>query len=60
MRVMVTLLMKNKHASVTQGEGIAIGHSFGATLSLLAEVKHPGLFKTIILLDPPCSVGQRW
>ena len=42
-----------EHASVTQGEGIAIGHSFGATLSLLAEAKHPGLFKTIILLDPP-------
>jgi len=38
---------------VTQGEAIAIGHSFGATLSLLAEAKHPGLFKTIILLDPP-------
>ena len=41
------------HASVTQGQGVAIGHSFGATLSLLAEAKHPGLFKTIILLDPP-------
>ena len=42
-----------EHASVTQGEGVAIGHSFGATLSLLAEAKQPGLFKTIILLDPP-------
>ena len=42
-----------EHASVTQGEGIAIGHSFGATLSLLAEARQPGLFKNIILLDPP-------
>jgi pimeloyl-ACP methyl ester carboxylesterase len=42
-----------EHASVTKGKGVAIGHSFGATLSLLAEAKQPGLFKTIILLDPP-------
>jgi len=41
------------HASKTKGEGIAIGHSFGATLSLLAEARQPGLFKTVILLDPP-------
>ena len=26
-----------EHASVTKGKGVAIGHSFGATLSLLAE-----------------------
>ena len=42
-----------EHASVTKGKGVAIGHSFGATLSLLAEARHPGLFKTVILLDPP-------
>ena len=42
-----------EHASETKGEGIAIGHSFGATLSLLAEARQPGLFKTVILLDPP-------
>ena len=42
-----------EHASVTKGEGVAIGHSLGGTLSLLAEAKQPGLFKTIILLDPP-------
>ena len=41
------------HAFKTKGEGVAIGHSLGATLSLLAEARHPGLFKTIILLDPP-------
>ena len=42
-----------EHASKTRGEGVAIGHSFGATLSLLAEARHSGLFKTVILLDPP-------
>ena len=42
-----------EHAYKTRGEGLAIGHSFGATLSLLAEARQPGLFKTIILLDPP-------
>ena len=42
-----------EHASDTKGEAIAIGHSFGATLSLLAEARQPRLFKTIILLDPP-------
>ena len=42
-----------EHASKTHGEGIAIGHSFGGTLSLLAQAKEPGLFKKIILLDPP-------
>ena len=42
-----------EHASKTKGEGIAICHSLGATLSLLAEARQPGLFKTIILLDPP-------
>ena len=42
-----------EHASNTKGEGIAIGHSLGATLSLLAEARHPGIFKTLILLDPP-------
>ena len=42
-----------EHASKTKGESIAIGHSLGATLSLLAEAKQPGLFKTVILLDPP-------
>ena len=41
------------HAFKTKGEGVAIGHSLGATLSLLAEARHPGLFKTVILLDPP-------
>ena len=34
-----------EHASKTKGEGVAIGHSFGATLSLLAEERQPGLFK---------------
>ena len=42
-----------EHASKTKGEGVAIGHSLGATLSLLAEARQPGLFKTVILLDPP-------
>ena len=42
-----------EHASKTRGEGVAIGHSFGATLSLLAEARQPGLFKSVILLDPP-------
>ena len=42
-----------EHSSDTKGEAIAIGHSFGAPLSLLAEARQPGLFKTIILLDPP-------
>ena len=42
-----------EHASKTKGKGVAIGHSFGGTLSLLAEARQPGLFKTIILLDPP-------
>ena len=42
-----------EHSSDTKGEAIAIGHSFGGTLSLLAEARQPGLFKTIILLDPP-------
>ena len=48
-----------EHASKTHGEGIAIGHSFGGTLSLLAQAKEPGLFKNIILLDPPISVMPR-
>ena len=42
-----------EHVSKTKGKGVAIGHSLGATLSLLAEAKKPGLFKTVILLDPP-------
>ena len=48
-----------EHASKSKGEGVAIGHSLGATLSLLAEAKQPGLFKSIILLDPPLFSGTK-
>ena len=39
-----------EHASKTKGEAVAIGHSMGATLSLLAEARQPGLFKSVICL----------
>ena len=31
---------------------IGMGHSFGGILTLLMEMKYPGLFKKIVLLDP--------
>ena len=48
-----------EHSSVTSGEGVAIGHSLGGTLSLLAEARQPGLFKSIILLDPPIFSSKK-
>ncbi len=45
-----------EHASKTHGEGIAIGHSFGGTLYLLAEAKEPGLFKKSFFLILQFSV----
>ncbi|MBA2652477.1 MAG: alpha/beta hydrolase [Tatlockia sp.] len=32
---------------------IAIGHSLGGVLSLLAAIEHPSLFKAVIMLDSP-------
>jgi pimeloyl-ACP methyl ester carboxylesterase len=32
---------------------IAIGHSLGGVLSLLAAIKQPSLFKTVIMIDSP-------
>lgn len=32
---------------------IAVGHSFGGVLSFLAAIKHPELFKSVIMLDSP-------
>ena len=46
---------------VQQAQGrkvIALGHSLGAVLSLLASNKRPELFEQVILLDPPLIVGK--
>ena len=46
---------------VQQAEGrkvIAVGHSLGAVLSLLASMKRPELFEQVIMLDPPLIVGK--
>lgn len=32
--------------------GLGLGHSFGGTLTLLAEAAHPGLFERIVAVDP--------
>ncbi len=37
---------------------IALGHSLGAVLSVLAAQKRPELFEQAILLDPPLIVGK--
>ena len=31
---------------------VGIGHSLGATLTLIAAARHPGLFRALVLLDP--------
>jgi pimeloyl-ACP methyl ester carboxylesterase len=33
---------------------IALGHSLGGVLSLLAAIEKPALFKAVIMLDSPC------
>ena len=35
-----------------KGPLVSMGHSVGAIVSLLVEIKYPGTFKSIILLDP--------
>ena len=42
-----------RDASMHKGTAIGIGHSFGAALAVLAQAKNPGLFKSLVLLDPP-------
>lgn len=42
-----------KHLEETQSEPvIAIGHSMGASATVLAAVKRPDLFKSVILIEP--------
>lgn len=36
---------------------IGLGHSFGATISLIAAVKRPELFRSLVLMDPVIVVG---
>ena len=48
-----------EHASKTHGEGIALGHSFGGTLSLLAQAKEPRLLKKSFFLILQFSVMPR-
>ncbi len=38
---------------------IGIGHSFGATLTLIASQQRPELFKQVILMDPPLFLSYK-
>ncbi|MFC3121639.1 alpha/beta fold hydrolase [Agaribacter flavus] len=41
----------------TQQPVIAVGHSFGATISYIAACKYPQYFRSLIMLDPPLMTG---
>jgi pimeloyl-ACP methyl ester carboxylesterase len=49
------------HALHAQGlEGVVgVGHSMGGVATLLASVKEPGLFRTIVAMDPVLISGMR-
>jgi pimeloyl-ACP methyl ester carboxylesterase len=38
---------------------IAVGHSLGGVLSILAEAARPGLFSRLVLIDPVVFTGRR-
>lgn len=38
---------------------IGVGHSFGATLTLIASQQRPDLFKQVILMDPPLFLSYK-
>lgn len=38
---------------------VGVGHSFGATLTLLASQQRPDLFKQLILMDPPMFLSYK-
>lgn len=38
---------------------IGLGHSFGATLTLIASQQRPDLFKQVILMDPPLFLNYK-
>ncbi len=49
------------HALRAQGlEGVVgVGHSMGGVATLLASANHPGLFRTVVALDPVLITGTR-
>jgi len=38
---------------------VGVGHSMGGVATLLASVKHPGLFRAVVALDPVLFTGTR-
>jgi pimeloyl-ACP methyl ester carboxylesterase len=38
---------------------VGVGHSMGGVATLLASVKHPGLFRAVVALDPVLFTGSR-
>ncbi|WP_226801754.1 alpha/beta fold hydrolase [Alkalilimnicola sp. S0819] len=36
---------------------VGVGHSLGALLTFLAAVRHPALFRAVVMLDPPVLFG---
>jgi pimeloyl-ACP methyl ester carboxylesterase len=38
---------------------VGVGHSMGGVATLLASLKHPGLFRAVVALDPVLFTGTR-
>jgi pimeloyl-ACP methyl ester carboxylesterase len=38
---------------------VGVGHSMGGVATLLASVKHPGLFRAVVVMDPVLFTGMR-
>lgn len=51
-------LIKNIEATADEPV-IGVGHSFGATLTLIASQQRPDLFKQVILMDPPLFLSYK-
>ncbi|CAA0082303.1 2-(acetamidomethylene)succinate hydrolase [Zhongshania aliphaticivorans] len=50
--------LEYRHNTLQQGPVIAMGHSIGGTVSALAAVKRPDLFKALVMFDPATLPGR--
>ena len=52
----LTALIKARNL---EGKAIAVGHSLGAVVSMIAEINHPGLFRGLWCFEPVLFVEKR-
>jgi len=54
----VNELIKHVKENNTDSRGVfLVGHSFGAVISYMAACEEPGLFRGLIMFDPPLVIG---